>query len=343
MNNSTSPGRPSPSIDWQPFRQEVQTRHSFVLTSHIRPDCDALGSELGMARVLLALGKDVWIVNGQATPSNLEFIDPERMIRVVGDDVSPADVQRRDAVIVLDTSAWVQLGPMADVVRAFSGCKLLIDHHVSEDDLGAHRFKDATAEATGRLVVEAADALGVALDASMADPLFAALATDTGWFRFGSTSPATYELAGRLMAAGANPPAIYNALYERDTLGRLRLRGLILSRTVTELGGRLAHTYVTNEDYAAVGAEPSDTEDVINQTLTVAGTEFSVIFVGLIQGGYKISFRSRCAIDCSQIAQMFQGGGHKAAAGATLPGTLAEVQESVLRVVRDALTESSDA
>ena len=94
---------------------------------------------------------------------------------------------------------------------------------------------------------------------------------------------------------------------------------------------------MTNEDYDAVAADPSDTEDVINQTLTVAGTEFAIIFVGLLQGGYKISFRSRCALDCSQIAQSFQGGGHKAAAGATLAGTLAEVQDRVLRVVRNAL------
>ena len=239
MNTTTSHGGTSQPVDWHPFRRQVQSLHSFVLTSHVRPDCDALGSELGMARVLLAMGKDVCIANGQGTPTNLHFIDPQGAIQVVGENVSAAELLQRDALIVLDTSSWAQLGPMADVVRAFTGCRMLVDHHLSEDDLGALRFKDVTAEATGRLVVEAADALGVALDHSMANPLFAAVATDTGWFRFGSTMPATYELAARLMAAGADPPAIYNALYEQDTLGRLRLRGLVLSRTVTELGGRL--------------------------------------------------------------------------------------------------------
>jgi phosphoesterase RecJ-like protein len=108
-----------------------------------------------------------------------------------------------------------------------------------------------------------------------------------------------------------------------------------------ELDGRLVHTHVLNEDYAAMGALPTDTEDVVNQALTVSGTEFAVIFVGLVSGGFKVSFRSRCQADCSQIAQHFGGGGHHAAAGATLPGAFHEVRDRVLPVVREALTAAS--
>jgi bifunctional oligoribonuclease and PAP phosphatase NrnA len=239
--------------------------------------------------------------------------------------------------MILDTSAWAQLGPMSDFIRSFPGKKIVIDHHVSEDDLGAEPFKDVTAEATGRLVVEAAEALGVQLAREMATPLFAAVATDTGWFRFASTSPGTYRVAAKLMEAGAEPAAIYNALYEQDTLARMKLRGLILSRIETELGGRLAHTYVLKEDFVKTGALPSDTEDTVNSALAIGGTEVAVIFVEQHSGGFKISFRSRSHVDCSKLAEAYGGGGHKAAAGALVKGPLAEVQPLVLDAVRAAM------
>jgi phosphoesterase RecJ-like protein len=324
------------TINWPRFVDVVRSHQRFLLTSHVRPDCDALGSELGMALILEALGKAVTIVNGQETPPNLAFIDPHRRIGVLGLSAQPAALHA-DVLMILDTSAWQQLGPMAEIVRSSQAKRLVLDHHVSADDLGAEEFKDTDAEATGRLVVDAADALGVSLSAAMAEPLFAAIATDTGWFRFASTRPATYRVAARLVEAGADPPAIYNALYERETLGRIKLRGEILARATTELGGRLVHTYVLVDDFARTGSLPSDTEDAINLTLTVAGVEFAVIFVQQAGGGFKVSFRSRCAVDCSKLAEQFGGGGHKAAAGAFVPGTLEEARARVLDAVRAAM------
>jgi phosphoesterase RecJ-like protein len=324
------------SINWQRFAEVIRAHQSFLLTSHIRPDCDALGSELGMAAILESLGKRVRIVNGQATPPNFTFIDPQRRIRAIGVDIQAAELADVEVVMILDTSAWVQLGGMADVIRSLPAKRIVVDHHVSEDDLGAEAFKNTQAEATGRLVVEAADALNVPLTPISAMPLFAALATDTGWYRFGSTSAETYRVAARLVQAGASPTQIYRDLYEQDTLGRVRLRGAILGRVVVELDGRLAHTHVLNEDFARTGALPSDTEDVINMTLAIAGVQFAVIFVEQHQGGFKISFRSRCSIDCTKLAEQFQGGGHKAAAGGYAAGTLEQASENVLGAVRNA-------
>jgi phosphoesterase RecJ-like protein len=184
-------------------------------------------------------------------------------------------------------------------------------------------------------VLEAAHHLGVRLTPETARPLFAAIATDTGWFRFGSTTGTTLRYAGELVDAGAVPSEIFAALYEQDTLARLRLRGRILARTKTDLGGRLAYTAALKEDFDATGALASDTEDVINSTLMIAGTEAAVIFVEQPTGGFKLSFRSRTPqVDCSQLAKTFGGGGHKAAAGAfvNLPWPAAETK--VLDVVR---------
>ncbi len=333
---------PNPSltspIDWSRFVSIIKSHQRFVLTSHIRPDCDALGSELGMAGVLETLGKQVRIVNGQVSPPNLTFIDPGKKIRAIGVDIQTADLADAEILMILDTSAWAQLGAMGDAIRAIPAKRMVLDHHQGNDALDAELFKNTQAEATGRLVIEAAEHLGVALTPEIATPLFAALATDTGWFRFSSVTADSYKFAAKLVAAGANPTAIYNDLYEQDTLPRLKLIGRILARATTELGDKLIHTHVFQKDFQELGALPSDTEDIINLTLNVAGTQVAVIFVELGSGGFKISFRSRSPqVDCSKLAAQFEGGGHKAAAGATIREPFEIVQSRVLDAVRAAM------
>lgn len=325
------------SIHWPRFVEVVRAHRRFLLTSHIRPDCDALGSELGLAGVLESLGKEVLIVNPQKTPPHLEFIDHERKIRSLGEDVQMADLDAIEILLVLDTSAWAQLGGMAEVLRTTKAKKMLLDHHVSQDDLEAESFKDTEAEATGRLVLEAALHLGVKITPAIATPLFAAMATDTGWFRFASTSGDTLRRAGQLVDAGARPNAIYNALYEQDTLSRLLLIGRTIARAQTDEDGRLIHTAVFRDDFEATGALPSDTEDLVNMTLTVAGTEAAVILVEQPAGGFKVSFRSRAEVDCSQVAEAFGGGGHKAAAGAYVNQPFEAARSTVLDAVRRAM------
>lgn len=324
------------TVHWDRLASILHKHQSFVLTSHIRPDCDALGSELGMSGILEGLGKKVTIVNGHPTPPSLSFLDPSQRIRVLGENISPNEI-KADCLIVLDTSAWAQLGPMAEVLRHFNGPKLCIDHHVGEDDLGTEFFKDTSAEATGHLVAKCAKHVGAPITKAMASALFAAIATDTGWFRFASTTSETYRVIAELMEAGADPSKTYGDLYERDTIGRVRLRGRILSRTDSELDGKLVHTFVRKEDFAETGALPSDTEDAINLTLAIAGTQMAIILVEQLKGGFKISFRSRCHVDCNLLARNFGGGGHRAAAGAYIEGDFPEVQNRVLTAAREAM------
>jgi bifunctional oligoribonuclease and PAP phosphatase NrnA len=323
-------------IDWRPFVELVQAHESFVLTSHMRPDCDAIGSELALALALRAIGKEARIVNGDMVPPHIAFIDPKNDTEVLGRDLKPADV-RPDVLIVLDTSAWAQLGPMADVVQGSTAKKIVIDHHVSQDDMNAVVFKDTTSEATGRLVLGAIDALGVAVTPEMATPLFAAIATDTGWFRFNSVTALTYAAAGRLVHSGARPGDIFAALYEQNTLARLHLQGRILSATKTELGGRLIYSAATPADLAATGAEATDTEDIVNRLLGVAGVEVGLLFLELGPQETKVSLRSRTGFDVRKVAEQFGGGGHAAASGVRYPGPLALAIEALTAAVRNAL------
>lgn len=327
------------TIDWKKFCQIIRSADDIILTSHIRPDCDALGSELGMADILRAMGKQVRIVNGQSTPPNLAFIDPRHEIMVFGEDITAEQMSDAQLIIILDTSAWAQLAPMRSFLESTTAKKIILDHHVGQDDLGAIGFKNTEAEATGRLVVDAADHLGVPISAAAATAIFAALATDTGWFRFGSTTQTTYQLAARLVEAGAVPARIYGDLYEHESVGRVRLRGFVLSRIMTELDGRFVHTHIFKEDFENTGALPSDTEDLINQALEINGTMFAVIMIEQTSGGFKISFRSRCGLSCNDVAARFGGGGHKAAAGAFIKGTFESVSVQVLTHVRQQLAE----
>ena len=324
-------------IDWSPFVELVRNHERFVLTTHIRPDCDALGSQLAMAGILQRMNKQVLCCNAFCVPPNYRFIDPHGMAKQLGTDVSAEQIESFDVLIVLDTTAWAQLGDMADVIRNTGLKKVVIDHHVSGDDLDAMLLKDTKAEAAGRVVIEAADALGVELTPEIADNAFAAIATDTGWFRFSSTTAATHRLAARLIDAGAVPERLYNYLYEEETLARLKLVGRTLSRATTERNGQLICTWLERSDFDETGAVPSDSEDLINMTLAVAGTQAAVILVEQVGGGFKVSFRSRCALDCSRVAKQFGGGGHKKAAGAFIDAPLDEARERVLAAVRDAM------
>jgi phosphoesterase RecJ-like protein len=203
-------------------------------------------------------------------------------------------------------------------------------------------FKDVDVEATGCLVVAAADQLGVRLTPEIARPAFVALATDTGWFRFSSTKAATLRLAARLVDAGAAPDRLFKELYENDSHARLQLIGRALARTQTEPGGNLAYSWLERADFAATGALPSDSEDIINMLLSVGGTQAAVLLVEQPAGGFKISLRSRCRVDCSALAERFGGGGHRSAAGTFLNEPLESARQKILDAVRAAMQSTEE-
>jgi bifunctional oligoribonuclease and PAP phosphatase NrnA len=323
-------------IDWRPFVELIKQHESFVLTTHMRPDCDAIGSELALAYALRSVGKRVRIVNGDAVPPHISFIDPQHDVEVLDRDVRAEEI-KPDVIIVVDTSAWNQLGPMADAVRKSSALKVVIDHHIGDDVISAEVYKDVNAEAAGRLVLEAIDALRVPVSAEMAMMLFAAIATDTGWFRFSSVTAGTYAAVGRLVYSGARPTEIFAALYENNSIARLKLQGRILVNVKSECGGRLIYSSATPADLADTGAVTTDTEDVVNRLLSVAGVEVAILFLELELQETKVSLRSRTTFDVRKIAEQFGGGGHTAAAGVHYPGPLGDAVAAVLDAMRKAL------
>jgi phosphoesterase RecJ-like protein len=323
-------------LDWSPFVDLVHRHQRFLLTTHVRPDGDGLGSALALIDVLEQLGKKTRLVIASTFPPRYDFLDPEKRIERF---TLPGDSWRdAEAVIILDTGTWGQLGDFGTFLKTLPLPKLVIDHHLSQDDLGAINLVDTSAEATGRLVFEAIEALGAPLRERAANMLFVALAMDTGWFRHSNTSAATLALAAKLTAAGARPTPLYEHLFEASTLPRLRLTGLVLERMQVVEQGRVAYTEIHRNDYEATGAVPQDSEDLVNYTRSLAGVEVGLLFMEQPAGGVKVSFRARNNVDVAKVAGRFGGGGHRLASGATLHTSLEDARRRVLEAVHEALS-----
>ena len=274
------------SIDWTPLADLIALHDRFLVTAHVRPDGDALGSEVGMAGFLRQKGKDVRVVNASRTPPRYEFLDPGgTLFEHFGTDVRPADLADREVVVILDLSAWSQLGDMAGWVREFAGPRVVIDHHVSQDDLGAIFLKDTSAEATGTLVVRAIRALGGTFTREVSTGLLTAIAMDTGWFRHPNTKAQTLRTAAELVESGAEIDEVYRLLFERSTLSRLKLLGETLAGLQTDAAGRIAYASVTRDDIERTGAIPQDTEDLVDFTVSIEGVEVGLLFIEQARGG----------------------------------------------------------
>jgi bifunctional oligoribonuclease and PAP phosphatase NrnA len=323
-------------IDWSPFVDFVRAHQKFLIMTHVRPDGDALGSEVGLACALKQFGKQARVAVASDLGPRYEFANsvstPIERFRAPGNEFRDTD-----AIIVVDTGTWSQLGDFGPFMRSMSCAKAVIDHHRTQDDLGAIRFVDTGAEAAGRLVYEATLALGVPLTEEAANAIFLALATDTGWFRHSSVEPRTFALAEELTRAGAKPTPLYDAVYATSTLARMRMIGKALERMQSAAGGRIVHTEIRQSDYAETGAVPSDTEDLINYPRAVAGVEIALVFIEQRDGGTKVSFRGKETHDVGRLAEQFGGGGHKMAAGATVARSLADTRAAVLQAAVAAL------
>ncbi|MCA9096883.1 MAG: bifunctional oligoribonuclease/PAP phosphatase NrnA [Planctomycetaceae bacterium] len=328
------------TMDWSDLVKTIKAHTQFVITSHIRPDADALGSELALARALKKLGKQVRIVNASPTPTRLQFLDPDKSILILGQGIQEEEALETDVHIIVDTSAWGQLGEVARVFRRTSAKKIIIDHHVSSDEMDAVEFKDVQSEAAGTMIFDLVTALGVKIDMEIAEPLFCAIATDTGWFRFPSTRHKTMDVIASLMDAGVEPYKYYTQLYEQMSLGRMKLAGRALERMKLECEGLLGHTFVKFDDYAETGAEPADTEDLVNECLRIKGTTCALIAIEQPNRQIKVSFRSRPGVNVAAVAEQFQGGGHKQAAGAILPGPLEQAYKSTLQALIETISKS---
>ncbi len=325
-------------LDWSPLVRLIQATDDILLMTHIRPDADGLGSQLALHDALTAIGKRSRVVIASKLPPRYQFLDPDKTTIEQFTEATADRFRNVGAVIVMDTGTWGQLGDFGPFMKSLTVPKAVVDHHRTQDDLGGLQLVDVTAEATGRMSYEIIRALGVPLSANAAHNLFMALALDTGWFRHPNTTAASFALAHELVKAGANPPPLYEQLFECAPMARLRLLGVALERLQTRAAGQICYTEIFLTDYADTGAVPGDTEDLINYPRSVDGVEVALVFIEQPEGGTKVSFRARSRVDVSKIAEQFGGGGHKLASGARDDRDVPAVREAVIAAVEQALS-----
>lgn len=329
----------SHKIDWNSLWEIVRKHKRFILTSHVRPDGDSLGSQLAMAETLEKMGKETLLLNQDPVPHTLTFLDPDGKVVPLAElpESKKEFAENADCHIILDLSSWSQLGAVADLYRDADREKIIIDHHNSKKDLPGHYFLDPDAEATGSLVFEAIECSGVPMSKSTAFFLMTAIATDTGWFRFSSVKPSTFRIVAALMERGVVPAELYRLTNEQETLARLRLIGRALDHIETHHQGDVMFTWLLQKDFDEVGAHRADSEDIVNELLKIKGAKEAIIMVEQKSGIFKVSFRSRCAVDCSLLAAKFNGGGHPQAAGASCDLPFRESKQALIRAAEEAL------
>jgi phosphoesterase RecJ-like protein len=316
----------------QQIVEAIRARRRFVISSHARPDGDSIGSQLAMAYALKSLGKEVVVVNADPAPAPLMAFPavPEIII-------APSVDGEFDAAIIMECSNLTRTG-VAGLERYFV---INIDHHPGNSGYGAINWFDASAAACGEMVFDLTRALGVPLTVEIATHVYLAILTDTGSFHYSSISPRTFEICRETLEAGVDPVLVARNVYDSNNMGRLKLFGAVLSAMQIDATGHIAIVYLDHEMARAAGGTYEDTEGLINLPLTVKEIQAVVFFKQDEGDHYRVSMRSKGAIDIGAVAKQFGGGGHKNAAGCTVTGPVDALQKEFVERIEQAVSAST--
>jgi phosphoesterase RecJ-like protein len=322
-----------PSIENATFEQigEVLRSHqSFIILSHVRPDGDAIGSQLALGFALMAMGKSVRLINEDGLPENLAFLPGSERI-----ESPPADPVEAEVAIALDTATKPRLGDAALHAASKAALWLNIDHHVSNPKYGDLNLIDSTSPATGQILYDLITTLDLPMPAETRDAIYVAVSTDTGSFQYPSTTAKTYEMAADLTRRGVDVGSINSKTYDDHPYRRLELMRALLNTLERSPDGILAHWELLDQTRIDLALRPEDSEGLIDVIRAIRGVQLAVFFEELPDGKIRVSMRSKDRrLDVCKIAMEFGGGGHALAAGIRMKGPLAEAKKLVLAAIR---------
>jgi phosphoesterase RecJ-like protein len=317
--------------------QLLQSHRKFVVTTHVSADGDGIGSQLALARGLRGIGCEVAVVNPTPVPENLSFLLGSRSEIVTPRDVrDQASLFREALTVVLDMGAFDRLGAVLPLARTSEGI-LVVDHHRMDRVPGVRYILDEGACATGEITAWILDALQIPLTLELAEPLYVAIHTDTGGFRYPGTTPETHRLTARLLECGVDPQKVYTELFERQSPLRLQLTGEILRTLRTTPQGKVAYMEVRRTMLDRLGARLEDADDLVNFTLQLDGVVAGFYFKELDTGGTKVSCRSRGDFAIDEFVSRWGGGGHQHAAGVRLSEPIDQAIQMVVEAAREVL------
>lgn len=309
----------------------LREKDRFLVACHENPEGDAIGSELALALALRKMGKTATVLNADPVPGNLLFLPGADTV------VFEEDGSRYDVAVVLDCGSPERTGRVAPELRK---CPLLvnIDHHRTNGDRGDLSLVDPDAAATGLLIHRVLSAMGYDICLDVATNIYVAVLTDTGSFHYSSSSPEAFEVAGEMVRRGVDPWAVAERVYETQSAHRLRLLGRVLDSLEVSAGGKVASITTMRETLREFAAGKDALEGFINYPRSIVGVEVAVSFREEEGDVFRVSFRSKGRVDVSAVAARFGGGGHRNAAGCTVPGALPDVKRKVLEALAAVLS-----
>ncbi len=316
-----------------PIINLLQKEDNFLITAHIRPEGDSIGSQLAMAILLQRLGKQVTIINEDPAPELYYFLPQCEKILTYSPEYEKTGlkpVRRFDVAIVLDCNQFERVGKVASIVRN-TPVIINIDHHPDSPGIGKYNYIDTAASACAEQIYMIIKAMDFKLDYELALLIYVGIMTDTGGFRQVNTTPLSHQIVAELLSYGILPNEIANQIYEVNTVSSVKLLGMILSGLETRQNGRIALAAITQNMLKEVGFTTElEPERIINQIRSIKGVEISILLRDLGQNKVKVNLRSKSSFNVSAIAKIFDGGGHIRAAGCVIEGTLEEVKKKVV-------------
>ena len=327
--NSTTTEAPKTDLASSTFAEiaaVLREYESFLVLSHVRPDGDALGSQIAMGLALQKLGKKVKVWNEEGLLEKFSFLPGGELV-----SLPPAEAENFDVVLALDTATRQRLGD--NVLAAVGHAKVWIniDHHPSNPRYGDLVHIDPIAPATGQILFELLQSQDLPLDEPIAENLFAAISTDTGSFQYQNTTARTFEIAADILRCGIRVGELSQKLYESYPRRRIELLRVLLDRMRFDAGGKVASFSLPNATAHELGVIPEDNEGLIDHLRAIQGVIIAIFFEELEDGKVRVSMRSKDErADVCAICVSFKGGGHTLAAGARVLGTLDDVANRVI-------------
>ncbi|MFT3991965.1 MAG: bifunctional oligoribonuclease/PAP phosphatase NrnA [Luteolibacter sp.] len=330
MSDSTPP---SENATYDQLREVFDHHQSFVLLSHIRPDGDAIGSQIALGFALMAAGKSVRLINEDGLPESLAFMAGSEKIETPPDE--PLEVE---VAIALDTATKPRLGDRSLHAASKAKIWLNIDHHLSNPRYGDLNFIDSVSPATGQILYKLITALNLPLPAETRDAIYVAVSTDTGSFQYPNTTAETYDLGADLIRRGLDVGKINSSTYDSHPFRRVELMRALLNTLVLSDNGLVAHWEMHDQTRINLGLQPDDSEGLIDIIRAIRGVQLAVFFEELPDGKIRVSMRSKDRrLDVCKIALEFGGGGHALAAGIRMAGPLETAKQQVLGAIDRAI------
>lgn len=303
-------------IDFEKLKNIILNNSSFLLTTHVNPDADAIGSEVAFYNLLRKLNKKAFIINHSTLPYNMEFFNKDNIVQKYDEELHKNVFTEVDVIAALDFNRADRTVNMEKAIRKSNKLKICIDHHQDPEEFVDHQFIDTDYCATGHIIYDFIKQTNIVeMDFAIAEPIYAAIMTDTGSFRFDRTTADVHQAIAELLKFGVNPEHVYDKLYDQSKFSKVKLLGRALNSINLLYDNKLGYMIITQKDFEELGAIESDTENFVNYNLSVENVVMGVLFIEL-KNGFKVSFRSKGNILVNKLAGEFGGGGHTNAAGA---------------------------